>query len=88
MFKRFKVRMYTLNTWILKIIIIFINRYNDVRSLILDEYDLNIQVATDVFSYSWEGGKKLANSCEFNDLIISKKLSEAHVVCKEKLNIY
>jgi len=52
---------------------------------------LNIQVATDVFSYAWQGGAKLAsNSTEFNDLIISKKLYEetGHTVCKEKFNIY
>ncbi len=36
------------------------------------------------------GRTKLANSHEFNDLIISKKSYEetGHVVCKEKFNIY
>ena len=62
-----------------------------MRALILDEYDLNIQQATDVFDYAWQGGKLLANTQnDFDQLCVSKKAYEenGHSVCKEKFNIY
>lgn len=64
--------------------------FNDVRSLILDEYELNVQLAENVFDYAWKGGSALANSSEFDQIVVSKKLYEehGHNICKEKFNIY
>jgi len=50
--------------------------FKDVRALILDEYDLNIQQAADVFDFAWQGGKLLANSNDFDELVIKKKAYE------------
>ena len=56
----------------------------------MDEYDLNVQVANDAFDYAWQGGKMLAQSTEFDELVVSKKAYEehGHNICKEKFNIY
>lgn len=65
-------------------------RYQDVRSLISDEYSLNIDSnISDPSTFAWQGGKELANSQDFSDLIVSKKIYEevGHNACKKKFDI-
>lgn len=61
-----------------------------MRSLIKDEYVLNVIQEGDSIAYGWEGGKRLAScSTDFNKLVINKKTYEehGHSICKEKFNI-
>ena len=61
----------------------------DVRSLIKEEYELCIFKSTDSITAGWEGGKKLAHSSDFKNLVVNKKVYEEYgqSICKEKFEI-
>jgi len=64
--------------------------YQDVRSLISDDYELNVECDNQKFiEFAWHGGKLLANCPEFNDLVVSKKSYDefGHNFCKKKFDI-
>ena len=58
-----------------------------MRCLISDDFDLNVVLANDA-QYAWAGGQILANSTDFNHLIVTKKLYEefGHNICKQKFD--
>jgi len=60
-----------------------------VRSLISDEYELNIKAMQEANTYAWKGGQSLASSSDFDDLIVTKKMYEehGHSICIKKFNI-
>lgn len=66
--------------------------YQDVRSLIADDYELNINASTEEnpSELAWQGGKLLANSNdEFNDLVVTRKAYDefGHNLCRKKFDI-
>ena len=58
--------------------------------MVSEEFDLNLKLSNEVVSYPWQGGQKLANSNDFEDLVVSKKQYEehGHNICKSKFNIF
>ncbi len=67
-----------------------IKSFNEVRSMISDEYELNVKATEDPLVYAWLGGKMFANSSDCSDMIVNKKMFEeyGHSICKKKFNIY
>ena len=67
----------------------YLTSYNDVRSLLSDEYEINVANIKNTDTYAWHGGKKLATSKDFNDLCVTKKMYDelGHNICKKKFNI-
>ena len=62
----------------------------DVRKLISDDYELNVECdAKKYVDYAWHGGKLLANNTDFNDLVVTKKSYDefGHNLCKKKFDI-
>jgi len=62
--------------------------YKDLRALIPDEYDLNVFSASES-QYAWYGGQLLAESGEYNNIVVTRKAYEeyGHDLCKQKFNI-
>jgi actin-related protein len=52
--------------------------------LIPDEFDLNVYSANEL-QYAWCGGKMLAESPDFTNLVVTKKLYEefGHNICEK-----
>lgn len=67
----------------------FLQSYDDVRSLVSDEYELVVTQMPDVQTYAWEGGKCLAASSDFSDLVVTKRMYDehGHNICLKKFNI-
>lgn len=64
--------------------------YKDVRSLISDDYELNVVCDSQKYiDYAWQGGKLLAESTEFDELVVTKKSYDefGHNLCKKKFDI-
>lgn len=47
--------------------------YNDVRSLALDHFDVNVTMADNPVTYAWEGGKKIFRDPEFYSLCMTRE---------------
>lgn len=47
--------------------------YNDVRSLALDHYDVNVTLAQNPETYAWEGGKYLFRDPDFYSFCMTKE---------------
>ena len=64
--------------------------FQDVRSLISDDYELNVACDSQKYAeFGWQGGKLLANSDEFSDLVVTKKAYDefGHNLCHKKFDI-
>lgn len=60
-----------------------------MRALVSDENELTVNLAKDVLRDSWQGGQILANSTEYDDLVVNKKLydEQGHNICKQRFDI-
>lgn len=63
--------------------------YNDLRSLVSDEYEVIVNQMKNVQTYAWEGGKKMSQDADFSNLVVTKKMydEQGHNICKLKFNI-
>lgn len=64
--------------------------YQDVRSLISDDYELKVNWDPAKFiDYAWHGGRLLAQSTDFNDLVVTRKAYDefGHNLCRKKFDI-
>jgi actin-related protein 6 len=65
-------------------------RFKDVRSMIEEDYELNVEIATDPLEYSLNGGKCLSNNDnDYNDIRVTRKQYEehGHNICKKKFDL-
>ena len=59
--------------------------------MIPTDYELNLSlIKGKELTTTWLGGKELANSKDFNELCITRKMYEeyGHSICKNKFDIY
>ncbi|KAL4717877.1 hypothetical protein ACJJTC_005722 [Scirpophaga incertulas] len=63
--------------------------YNDVRSLALDHYDVNVSLPDNPITYAWEGGKHILTDPDFYSFCMTKEEyeEEGKAVAFEKFDI-
>lgn len=63
--------------------------YSDVRALAPTEYRVNVLLPENPITFSWEGGKQLADNPDYDEMIVTRDDYEenGHFICEEKFDI-